>query len=89
MKVGFDGGIRLEFHGASASISSGILKECCFALVMSTVLIVGIKFWNRLSRDTRTRRTGNIFEEMLHSQSLRFMIIWRKTAICTQSGCLQ
>ncbi len=56
---------------------------------MSTVLIGGKKFWNQSSRDTRTRRTGNTFEAMLHSQSLSFTIICRKTAICMPSGCVQ
>ena len=44
---------------------------------------------DRLSRDTSTRRSENIFEVMPHSQSLRFIIIWRKTAICTPSDYLQ
>jgi len=57
MKMGFDGGITLEFHGT---------KEYCFDLVMSTAMIGGKRFLNRLSRDSRARRTGNTFAAMLH-----------------------
>src|SRR5680860_1344706 len=73
----------------SASISSVIVKERCFALVMSTVLIGGKRFWNRLSRDTRKRRTGNTFGVMLHFLSLSFITIWSKTAFYTPSDYLQ
>ena len=77
------------FIRCSASISSVIAKAYCFALAMFTVLIGGKRFWNRLLRDTRTGRTGNIFVVMLLSLSLRFMIIWKKTVICMLSGYLQ
>lgn len=69
-----------------ASISLGIVKESCFALVMSTVLIDGKKFWNQLLRDTSKRISGNISEAMLHLQSLKSMNIWRKAVFCMPSG---
>ena len=58
-------------------------------LVISTVMVVGKRFWNQLSRDARTTRTGNIFAVILHLQSPRFISIWRKTVICTLSGFQQ
>ncbi len=79
-------GVPVFIH-CSASITSGIVKESCFALVMFTVLISPIEsIGDESSRDRRAKRIGNTFEAMLHSQSLRFMIIWRKTAICMPIG---
>jgi hypothetical protein len=46
------------------------------------------KFWNPLSGGTRTRRTGNTFEAIPHSQNLKFTNIWRKTVICMPFGYL-
>ena len=72
----------------SASISSGIVKASCCALVMFTALIVGRKFWNRSSRDTRTKRIGNTFVAMRPSPNQRSMNTWRETVSCMPSGCL-
>ena len=69
-------------------LSSGIVKASCCALVMFTALIVGRKFWNRSSRDTRTKRIGNTFVAMRPSPNQRSMNTWRGTASCMPSGCL-
>ena len=72
----------------SASISSGIVKASCCALVMFTALIVGRKFWTRSSRDTRTKRIGTTFVAMRPSPNQRSVNTWRETASCMPSGCL-
>jgi hypothetical protein len=73
----------------SVSISSGIVKESFFAPVMSPVLIVGKRFWNRSFSGRRKRISGNTFVGMPHLLSLRFMNTWSKTVFCMQSGFLQ
>ena len=55
---------------------------------MFTALIVGRKFWNRSSKDTRARISGNTFVAMRPSPNQRSMNTWRGTASCMPSGCL-
>ena len=72
----------------SASTSGVIVKANCSAPAMFTALIVGRKFWNRSSKDTRARISGNTFVAMRPSRNQRFMNTWRGTASCMPSGCL-
>ena len=72
----------------SASTSGVIVKANCSAPAMFTALIVGRKFWNRSSKDTRARISGNTFVAMRPSPNQRSMNTWRGTASCMPSGCL-